>query len=210
MFLLIDNYDSFTYNLLHYLGELGVAVEVHRNDTLTVDAVLAKSPRAIVISPGPGTPDQSGICVDLVTAAAAARVPLFGVCLGHQSLAQAFGAKIVRSAVIMHGKMSDVAHDGAGVFAGLPNPMRATRYHSLVVDPATVPDDLIVTATCLDDRTIMGLRHVALPLHGVQFHPESYNTVDGHGLLANFIETATGTRPAVPPRHAIAAQTIAA
>lgn len=205
MFLLIDNYDSFTYNLLHYLGELGVETEVHRNDALTVDAVMAKSPAAIVISPGPGTPDQSGICLDVVGAAAAARMPLFGVCLGHQSLAQHFGARIVRAANIMHGKMSDIAHTGDSVFAGLPNPLRATRYHSLVVDPATVPDELVVTATCPEDDTIMGLRHAELPLHSVQFHPESYNTVDGHALLANFVEFATGTRPAVPPRHAIAA-----
>ena len=210
MFLLIDNYDSFTYNLLHYLGELGQPVEVYRNDALTVSEVMAKAPRAIVISPGPGTPDQSGICLDVVAAAAAARLPLFGVCLGHQSLAQHFGAKIVRSGVIMHGKMSDVTHDAGGVFAGLPSPLAATRYHSLVVDPATVPDELIVTATCPDDGTIMGLRHAELPLHGVQFHPESYNTVDGHEMLANFIDIATGSRPAPPPRHAIAADPVAA
>lgn len=204
MFLLIDNYDSFTYNLVHYLGELGVTAQVHRNDALTAADVVAARPRAIVISPGPGIPDRAGICLDVVAAAERARIPLLGVCLGHQSIAQHFGAKIVRNSVIMHGKMSDVTHDASGVFAGLPDPMAVTRYHSLVADPATIPNSLRVTARCPDDGSIMGLSHSELPIHGVQFHPESYNTLDGHALLANFIEIATGTRPAVPPKHTIA------
>ena len=204
MFLLIDNYDSFTYNLMHYLGELGVTAQVHRNDALTAADVIAAAPQAIVISPGPGTPDRAGICLDVVAAAAQAEIPLLGVCLGHQSIAQHFGATIVRNTVIMHGKMSGIAHDGSGVFAGLPEPLTATRYHSLVADPATIPNTLRITARCPDDGSIMGLSHAELPIHGVQFHPESYNTVDGHALLANFIAIATGTRPAVPPRHAIA------
>ncbi|MFG6563709.1 anthranilate synthase component II [Sulfitobacter sp. 1A13421] len=186
MLLLIDNYDSFTYNLVHYLGSLGAAVQVHRNDALSVDEAMAMNPAGILLSPGPCDPDQAGICLELTHAAAAARVPLLGVCLGHQTLGQAFGGKVVRADDIVHGKLGQMQHDGRGVFAGLPSPFGATRYHSLVVERASLPDCLEITAA-LEDGTIMGLQHRELPLHGVQFHPESIRSEHGHALLQNFL-----------------------
>ncbi|MFG6624062.1 anthranilate synthase component II [Sulfitobacter sp. 1A12056] len=186
MLLLIDNYDSFTYNLVHYLGSLGADVQVHRNDALSVDEAMAMNPAGILLSPGPCDPDQAGICLELTHAAAAARVPLLGVCLGHQTLGQAFGGKVVRADDIVHGKLGQMQHDGRGVFAGLPSPFGATRYHSLVVERASLPDCLEVTAA-LEDGTIMGLQHRELPLHGVQFHPESIRSEHGHALLQNFL-----------------------
>ena len=184
--LLIDNYDSFTYNLVHYLGSLGADVQVHRNDALSVDEAMAMNPAGILLSPGPCDPDQAGICLELTHAAAAARVPLLGVCLGHQTLGQAFGGKVVRADDIVHGKLGQMQHDGRGVFAGLPAPFGATRYHSLVVERASLPDCLEITAA-LEDGTIMGLQHRELPLHGVQFHPESIRSEHGHALLQNFL-----------------------
>jgi len=191
MFLLIDNYDSFTYNLVHYIGELGVAVEVHRNDALSVDEALALAPEAIVISPGPGVPDDTGICLALLARAAERDLPVLGVCLGHQAIGQVFGGTVIRAPVPMHGKVDEIRHKGTGVFRGLPNPFIATRYHSLVVEAASLPDCLEVTAQTADGL-IMGLSHKAHPMHGVQFHPESIATDTGHDLLANFIELATG------------------
>jgi len=188
MILLIDNYDSFTYNLVHYLGELGAEVEVHRNDALTAAEALAKRPTGIVLSPGPCDPDKAGICLDLIKAADG-RVPILGVCLGHQSIGQAYGGKVVRAPVCMHGKTSMIHHQSKGVFKGLPNPFEATRYHSLIVDRASLPDCFEVTAET-DDGLIMGLQHKTLPLHGVQFHPESIATQNGHALLKNFLEIA--------------------
>jgi anthranilate synthase component II len=189
MILLIDNYDSFTFNLVHYLNQLGAEVEVARNDALSVEAAMARQPAAILLSPGPCTPNEAGICLELIAAAAAARLPLMGVCLGHQSLGQAFGGKVVRAAKVMHGKTSAIEHDGRGLFAGLPSPFTATRYHSLIVERQTLPDCLEVTAQTADG-TIMGLQHKSLPLHGVQFHPESIATDHGHALLANFMRIA--------------------
>ncbi len=186
MILLIDNYDSFTYNLVHFLGELGAETEVHRNDKLSVGEAMSKRPEAIVISPGPCDPDRAGICLDLIRAAADARVPLFGVCLGHQAIGQAFGGRIVRAPQLMHGKVDAVEHSGKGVFRGLPSPLMATRYHSLTIDPASFPAVLEVTATSADG-TIMGLQHRELPIHGVQFHPESIATAHGHDILRNFL-----------------------
>ncbi|HEX7348849.1 MAG TPA: aminodeoxychorismate/anthranilate synthase component II [Rhodanobacteraceae bacterium] len=190
MLLLIDNYDSFTFNLAQYLGELGQDVKVLRNDAIDVAGVRALAPERIVISPGPGTPDDAGITLALIRELAGA-IPILGVCLGHQAIGQAFGGKVVRAREIMHGKVSPIHHRGQGVFAGLANPFEATRYHSLVVDPTTVPDCLEVTAWTenadgsLD--AIMGLRHKTLPVEGVQFHPESILTVRGHDLLQNFL-----------------------
>tara|TARA_R110002049_G_scaffold23545_3_gene83362 strand:- start:83196 stop:83777 length:582 start_codon:yes stop_codon:yes gene_type:complete len=184
--LLIDNYDSFTYNLVHYLGSLGADVQVHRNDALSVADAMAMNPAGILLSPGPCDPDQAGICLELTRAAADARLPLLGVCLGHQTLGQAFGGKVVRADDIVHGKLGQMHHDGTGVFAGLPTPFAATRYHSLVVERASLPDCLHVTAA-LEDGTIMGLQHRDLPLHGVQFHPESIRSDHGHALLQNFL-----------------------
>jgi anthranilate synthase component II len=189
MLLLIDNYDSFTWNLVHYLGELGADVRVVRNDALDVQAAMALRPAAIVLSPGPCDPDQAGICLPLTLAAAEARVPLLGVCLGHQTIGQAFGGRVVRCHEIVHGKMGTMHHEGRGVFAGLPSPFAATRYHSLVVDRASLPDSLEVTAW-LADGTIMGLRHRDLPVEGVQFHPESIASEHGHALLRNFLTMA--------------------
>ncbi|MFT5181803.1 MAG: anthranilate synthase component 2 [Alphaproteobacteria bacterium] len=191
MFLLIDNYDSFTYNLVHYLGELGIDVEVRRNDVLSVDEALAMAPEAIVISPGPGVPDSAGICLDLVALAAERQLPVLGVCLGHQIIGQVFGGTIIRAPEPMHGKVDKIRHKGTDVFQGLPNPLVATRYHSLIVEAATLPEVLTVTAQTADGL-IMGLAHKELPVHGVQFHPESIATVAGHDLLSNFIELATG------------------
>ena len=190
MLLLIDNYDSFTYNLVHYLGELGADVMVRRNDALDVQAAMAMKPSAIVLSPGPCDPSQAGICLALTAAAAETRTPLLGVCLGHQTIGQAFGGQVVRCHEIVHGKMGTMHHAGKGVFAGLPSPFQATRYHSLVVDRATLPDCLEVTAA-LDDGTIMGLRHRTLPIEGVQFHPESIASEHGHALLRNFLTLAS-------------------
>ncbi len=188
MILVIDNYDSFTFNLVHYLMELGAKVEVERNDALTAEAALARNPSGVLISPGPCTPDDAGISLDLVAACAASNTPLLGVCLGHQAIGQHFGGKVVRGG-LMHGKTSDIAHDGSGVFTGLPSPYTATRYHSLVVED--VPDCLHVNAQTstpgLDGTSVMGFRHATLPIHGVQFHPESIATDHGHALLANFM-----------------------
>jgi len=186
MLLLIDNYDSFTYNLVHYLGELGAEVVPRRNDALSVEDALAMGPEGILLSPGPCDPDKAGICLALTEAAAKRRIPLLGVCLGHQTIGQAFGGKVVRAADIVHGKMGTIHHEGQGVFAGLPSPFEATRYHSLVVDRDSLPDSLAVTAW-LEDGTIMGLQHRDLPIHGVQFHPESIASEHGHALLKNFL-----------------------
>ncbi|KAJ31360.1 aminodeoxychorismate/anthranilate synthase component II [Sulfitobacter pontiacus] len=186
MLLLIDNYDSFTYNLVHYLGDLGAEVEIRRNDQIDVQAAMAMNPEGIILSPGPCDPDQAGICLALTAAAAETSTPLLGVCLGHQTLGQAFGGKVVRAGEIVHGKMGMMHHKGQGVFAGLPSPFAATRYHSLIVDRATLPDCLEITAE-LEDGTIMGLQHRDLPLHGVQFHPESIRSDHGHQMLQNFL-----------------------
>ncbi len=186
MLLLIDNYDSFAYNLVHYLGELGATTEVYRNDALTVDQALALGPEAIVLSPGPCDPDKAGICVDLVRRAKDS-LPILGVCLGHQSIGQAFGGRITRASKPMHGKPSPIRHNGKGIFRGLENPFSAIRYHSLVVDPSSLPDDVEITAET-DDGVIMGLSHRGLPVHGVQFHPESIDTQFGHDLLNNFLD----------------------
>lgn len=182
---MIDNYDSFTYNLVQYLGELGSEVEVRRNDALDVDAIEAMAPSAIVLSPGPCTPNEAGVCLDTVRALAG-KVPILGVCLGHQCIAQAYGAKIVRADRIMHGKTSPIEHDDRGVFRGLPQGFVATRYHSLLVDRATLADEFEVSAWTVEGE-IMGVRHRELPLEGVQFHPESILTVEGKRLLANFV-----------------------
>jgi len=193
MLLMIDNYDSFTYNLVQYFGELGQAVEVRRNDAIDVAGIEALRPAAIVISPGPCTPDQAGVSLEVLEKLSG-RVPILGVCLGHQSLGQAFGGKVVRAKTIMHGKTSQVHHDGKGVFAGLPSPFVATRYHSLVVEKESLPDCLEVTAWTLDENgafdEIMGLRHKSLPVEGVQFHPESILTQHGHDMLRNFLAQA--------------------
>ncbi|SEO95135.1 anthranilate synthase, component II [Salinihabitans flavidus] len=187
MLLLIDNYDSFTYNLVHYLGELGADVAVHRNDALSVAEAMEMAPAGILLSPGPCDPDQAGICLALTQAAAEARVPLLGVCLGHQTIGQAFGGKVVRCHEIVHGKIGTIHHGGKGVFAGLPSPFAATRYHSLIVDRASLPGCLEITAE-LEDGTIMGLRHRELPIEGVQFHPESIASEHGHALLRHFLD----------------------
>ena len=190
MLLMIDNYDSFTYNLVQYFGELGQQVEVVRNDALDVAGIAALAPAHIVISPGPCTPDQAGVSLE-VLARLSGRVPILGVCLGHQSIGQAFGGKVVRAKTIMHGKTSQVHHDGKGVFAGLPSPFEATRYHSLVVERESLPDCLEITAWTQDAQgdfdEIMGLRHKTLPVEGVQFHPESILTEHGHAMLRNFL-----------------------
>ena len=189
MLLLIDNYDSFTYNLAHYLGELGAKVEVRRNDAVTVAEAMAMPVSGIVLSPGPRSPDFAGICLELVEAAAEARLPTLGVCLGHQAIGQAFGGRIVQHPEIVHGKLGSISHAGEGVFSGLPAPFEATRYHSLVVARDSLPDSLSVTAQT-PDGAIMGLQHRELPMHGVQFHPESIATRNGKELLGNFLEIA--------------------
>lgn len=188
MILLIDNYDSFTFNIVHHLGALGVTCDVRRNDALSVEEALALDPAAIVISPGPGAPAEAGICCDLIRAAAG-RVPVFGVCLGHQAIGQVFGAEVVRAPVPMHGKISAVRHDGTGVFAGLPDPVDVVRYHSLTLRPDSIPETLVVNART-EDGVIMGVRHRDYPVHGVQFHPESIASVAGRELLANFLVIA--------------------
>jgi anthranilate synthase component 2 len=184
--LVIDNYDSFTFNLVHYLMELGAEVEVVRNDAISVGQAMSSGAQAFLISPGPCTPNEAGISLDLVTACADAGKPLLGVCLGHQSIGQHFGGKVVRGG-LMHGKTSPVSHDGSRLFAGIPSPFTATRYHSLIVED--IPAELIVNATS-DDGHVMGFRHATLPIHGVQFHPESIATEHGHALLANFLRIA--------------------
>lgn len=189
MLLLIDNYDSFTFNLYHFLGDLGVIAEVRRNDALTVQEAMAMRPQAIVLSPGPCDPDRAGICLGLINAAAQARTPLFGVCLGEQALGQAMGGKVVRAPTPMHGKVSKVTHDGTGVFEGVPSPIEVTRYHSLTVERQSLPKSLRITAQT-EDGVIMGLAHRELPLHGVQFHPESIASQHGHDILANFLRIA--------------------
>ncbi len=190
MILLIDNYDSFTFNLVHVLGDLGVACDVVRNDAITVAEAVARAPEAIVLSPGPCTPNEAGICLDLI-AAAVGRIPLLGVCLGHQAIGQAFGGHVIRGPVPMHGKVSPVRHRDTDLFQGLPSPFQAARYHSLVVDAATLPAVLEPTAWT-EDGIIMGMRHRTAPVFGVQFHPESIATEHGHRLLGNFIGIARG------------------
>ena len=186
MLLLIDNYDSFTYNLVHYLGTLGTEIEIRRNDAINVQEAMAMKPAGILLSPGPCDPDQAGVCLALTKAAAETRTPLLGVCLGHQSIGQAFGGNVVRCREIVHGKMGTMHHTGRGLFKDLPTPYEATRYHSLIVERETLPDVLEVTAE-LEDGTIMGLQHRDLPIHGVQFHPESIRSEHGHALLQNFV-----------------------
>ena len=189
MLLVIDNYDSFTWNLVHYFQELGAEVEVVRNDAIGAGQALSSGAEAILISPGPKTPDEAGISLDLVAACAHAGRPLLGVCLGHQAIGQSFGGSVVRAARLMHGKTSTVTHDGSGIFAGIPSPFTATRYHSLIVAEKGLPADLVVNARA-EDGTIMGFRHAHLPIHGVQFHPESIATEHGHAMLANFMALA--------------------
>ena len=194
MLVLIDNYDSFTYNLVHFLGELGADTIVHRNDKVSAEEVLAMRPKAIVLSPGPCTPNEAGICLDLI-AKAEGRVPLLGVCLGHQSIGQAYGGKVVRAPEPMHGKLSTVRHTGKGIFQGLPPRFEVTRYHSLIVERASLPAALEVTAETADG-IIMGLQHRTDPVFGVQFHPESIASEQGHALLANFLQIA-----GIPPKR---------
>jgi anthranilate synthase component 2 len=189
MILVLDNYDSFTWNLVHYLREIGAEVRVVRNDALSAAEAVASGPQAVLISPGPGVPDDAGISLELVAACAAARLPLLGVCLGHQAIGQHFGARIARAPRIMHGKVSAIDHDASGVFAGLPSPFAATRYHSLTVPAESIPATLIVNARA-EDGTVQGFRHAGLPIHGVQFHPESIASEHGHALLANFLRLA--------------------
>ncbi len=203
MLLLIDNYDSFTYNLVHFLGELGAACEVHRNDTISTAEVMKKRPKAIVLSPGPCTPNEAGICLDLI-ATAGPEIPILGVCLGHQSIGQVYGGKVVRAPVPLHGKLSTIRHSGKSVFKGLPETFVVTRYHSLIVERSSLPGVLDITAQT-EDEIIMGLMHKTHPVHGVQFHPESIASEQGHELLANFLQlaglptrrrTSAGVRPA--------------
>jgi anthranilate synthase component II len=186
--LVIDNYDSFTYNLVHFLGELGADPQVHRNDRITVDQAVSLGPDAIVLSPGPCTPNEAGICLELITRMGA-ETPILGVCLGHQAIGQAMGGELIRAPQLVHGKTSRISHTGRGIFRGLNSGFEATRYHSLTIRPETVPSVLEVTATT-DDGTIMGLQHRSLPLHGVQFHPESIASENGHALLQNFLNLA--------------------
>jgi anthranilate synthase component 2 len=188
MIILIDNYDSFTWNLYHYLGELGAETVVHRNDAISVGQVLSARPDAIVLSPGPCTPNEAGICLELIRKAEG-QVPILGVCLGHQAIGQAYGGRVVRAPALMHGKLSRIRHGGAGVFGGIPDDFEATRYHSLIVERESLPDCLEVTAET-EDGVIMGLSHRRFPVHGVQFHPESIASEHGHTLLRNFLELA--------------------
>lgn len=198
MLVLIDNYDSFTYNLVHYLGELGAACEVFRNDKITVDGVMKLAPKAIVLSPGPCTPNEAGICLDLIKQAGPT-IPLLGVCLGHQAIGQAYGGKVIRAPLPMHGKLSRIGTTAHGLFKGLPKQFEVTRYHSLIVERESLPDCLTVTAetSAADGRLIMGLQHKTHPVHGVQFHPESIASEHGHALLANFLALA-GLNPRRP------------
>ena len=188
MILVIDNYDSFTYNLVHYLAELGAKTVVRRNDALTAEEALAMEPEAILLSPGPRTPNEAGVCLEIL-ATAPDDLPILGVCLGHQAIAQAFGGEVTRAKTLMHGKTSPVRHTGEGLFKGLPNPVTATRYHSLATPRETLPEGLEVTAWT-DDKEVMGLRHKTRPIHGLQFHPESIATEGGHVMLANFLDLA--------------------
>lgn len=190
MILLIDNYDSFTFNLVQFFGDLGAECEVWRNDALSVDEVMQKQPEAIVLSPGPCTPNEAGICLDVIQAAAG-KIPLFGVCLGHQAIGQAFGGHVLRAPTPMHGKISPVTHGNSDIFEGLPSPFNATRYHSLIVERDTLPETLVPTAFT-EDGLIMGLRHRSLPVFGVQFHPESIASEHGHKILSNFLDIARG------------------
>ena len=190
MFLLLDNYDSFTYNLRHYLGELGAEVEVRRNDAVSADEALSLGAEGIIISPGPCDPDRAGICLEVVEKAAGRR-PVLGVCLGHQCIGQAFGAKVVRAPKPMHGKISEITHNATGVLAAIPSPFKATRYHSLTLEPGSLPDCLEITAES-DDGVIQGIAHRDLPFHGVQFHPESIASEHGHQLIQNFLDIAGG------------------
>ena len=199
MFVLIDNYDSFTYNLFHYLGELGAAVDVRRNDQVTVDEVMALHPQGIILSPGPCDPDRAGICLPLIEAASG-KLPVLGVCLGHQAIGQVFGGKVVRGPVPMHGKLTAVHHRGEGIFQDIPTPFMATRYHSLVVARDSLPDCLDVTAET-ENGLIMGVAHKTLPIHGVQFHPESIASEHGHKILENFLKIA-GEHPTQQKRAA--------
>ena len=194
MILVVDNYDSFTYNLVHYLAELGAATRVVRNDALSAAEALALKPDAVLLSPGPCTPDEAGICLDLIKAAPDS-LPILGVCLGHQAIGQAFGGKVIRAKSLMHGKTSPIQHKGEGVFKSMPNPFTAARYHSLAVLADTLPDALEAVAWT-EDGEIMGLRHKTSPIHGVQFHPESIATEGGHQLLANFLDLAGVRRSA--------------
>src|SRR5450631_1226979 len=209
MIVLIDNYDSFTFNLFHYLGGLGADVVVHRNDKISTADVMALEPEAIVLSPGPCTPNEAGICLELITKAAST-IPILGVCLGHQAIGQAFGGKVVRAPVPVHGKLSEVRHKNSGVFRGINGPFKATRYHSLVVDRATMPAELIANAET-DDHLVMGLMHETLAVHGVQFHPESIASEYGHLMLKNFLELADdwntlhSRRPSTLPARSAAA-----
>lgn len=189
MLLLIDNYDSFTYNLVHFLGDLGAKCVVHRNDQITVDEALALKPAGIVLSPGPCTPNEAGICMDLIRAAAKEQVPLFGVCLGHQSIGDAYGGDVIRAPAPMHGKMSTIEHHGETIFRGINGPFQATRYHSLVVKRDTMPDDLKIVAET-HDGLVMAVSHRHHPVHGVQFHPESIMSEHGHDILRNFLDLA--------------------
>jgi len=191
MLVLIDNYDSFTYNLVHYLGELGATCQVFRNDKISVAEVLKLAPKGIVLSPGPCTPNEAGICLELI-AKAGPTIPLLGVCLGHQAIGQAYGGKVIRAPVLMHGKLSKISNKGQGVFKGLPKKFEVTRYHSLIVERPSLPDSLAVTAetSASEGGVIMGLQHKTHPVHGVQFHPESIASEHGHALLANFLEVA--------------------
>jgi anthranilate synthase component 2 len=188
MLLVIDNYDSFTWNLVHYLGELGAKPEVVRNDRISANDALAREPEAIVLSPGPCTPDDAGICLELIDRAAGA-MPILGVCLGHQAIGQAYGAKVVRASTLMHGKVSEIVHEGDSVFHGINGPFAATRYHSLTIEPESMPEDLVETAHTRGG-VIMGVRHRRHPVHGVQFHPESIASEHGHRILGNFLEIA--------------------
>ena len=208
MIILIDNYDSFTFNLFHYLGSLGADVVVHRNDKTSASDVVAAEPDAIVLSPGPCTPNEAGICLELI-GMAARTIPILGVCLGHQAIGQAFGANVVRASPV-HGKVSEIKHTGTGMFRGIKDPLRATRYHSLVVERSSLPRELTVTAET--DGLLMGLAHASLPVHGVQFHPESIASEHGHLMLKNFLgiavawnaKTGRSTKPACAPAHATA------
>jgi anthranilate synthase component II len=193
MLLLIDNYDSFTYNLVHFLGELGAVSEVHRNDKITTAEVIKKKPKAIVLSPGPCTPNEAGICLDLIAEAGKHGIPLLGVCLGHQSIGQVYGGNVIRAPLPMHGKLSTISHTGKSVFKGLPEMFQVTRYHSLLVERKSLPSCLEITSETADGL-IMGLAHKTIPAHGVQFHPESIASEQGHALLANFLDIA-GMKP---------------
>jgi anthranilate synthase component II len=189
MLLLIDNYDSFTYNLYHYLGELGAKIEVRRNDALKVEEAMAMKPTAVVLSPGPCTPSEAGICLDMIKAARETKTPLLGVCLGHQAIGQAFGGKVIRAPAPVHGKTDTITHTDKGLFEKVPSPLEATRYHSLVVERQTLPADLEVTAEN-KDGLIMGMQHKSLPIFGVQFHPESIASQHGHAMIKNFLQAA--------------------